>query len=43
MLKLLKKREFAKYYSANPKNIKDIKSIVQRVNLYLENYLKQND
>ena len=43
MLKLLKKREFTKYYSANPKNIKDIKSMVQRVNLYLENYLKHND
>ena len=38
MLKLLKKREFTKYYSINPRNIKDVKSMVQRINLYLENY-----
>ena len=43
MLKLLKKREFTKYYSINPRNIKDVKSMVQRINLYLENYLKHND
>ena len=39
MLKLLKKPEFTKFYATNPKNVKDIKSMVQRVNLYLENYL----
>ncbi len=43
MLKLLKKPEFTKYYSIKPKNIKDIKYMVQRVNLYLEKYLKLND
>ena len=36
MLKLLKKPYFTKYYSIKPKNIKDIKSMIQTVNQYLE-------
>ena len=39
MLKLLKKRYFSKYYSTRPKNINDIKIMVQRVNQYVEEYV----
>ena len=40
MLKLLKKPYFTKYYSSKPKNINDIKNMVEKVNQYLNNYLK---
>ena len=40
MLKLLKNPYFTKYYSSKPKNINDIKSMVEKVNQYLNNYLK---
>ena len=43
MLELLKKPYFAKYYSSSPKNIKDIKSMVEIVNQYLTKNLKVND
>ena len=43
LLELLKKQYFAKYYSISPKNIKDIKSMVERVNQYLVKDLKVND
>ncbi len=39
MLKLLKKPYFSKYYSSKPKNINDIKIMVQRVNQYVNKYL----
>ncbi len=38
MLKLLKKQYFQKYYTMRPKNINDIKIMVQRVNLYVDKY-----
>ena len=43
MLELLKKPHFAKYYSSSPKNIKDIKFMVEIVNQYLIKNLKVND
>tara|TARA_A100001011_G_scaffold166019_1_gene174678 strand:+ start:2184 stop:3356 length:1173 start_codon:yes stop_codon:yes gene_type:complete len=43
LLELLKKPYFAKYYSSSPKNIKDIKSMVEIVNQYLTKNLKVND
>ncbi len=43
MLELLKKPYFTKYYSSKPKNIKDIKSMVEIVNQYLIKNLKVND
>ena len=43
MLKLLKKPYFIKYYSSKPKNIKDIKSMVEIVNQYIIKNLKVND
>ena len=43
MLKLLKKPEFIKYYSSKPNNINEIRSMVEKVNQYLEGYLKIND
>ena len=43
MLELLKKPYFTKYYSSSPKNIKDIKSMVEIVNQYLIKELKVND
>ena len=41
MIKLLKKPYFSKYYSLKPKNINDIKTMVQRVNQYVDEYLKK--
>ena len=38
MLILLKKPYFTKFYSSKPKNINDIKIMVQKVNQYLDNY-----
>ena len=38
MLKLLKKSYFIKYYNSKPKNIRDIKLMVVRVNQYIEKY-----
>ena len=40
MLILLKKPYFKKYYQIEPKNIKDIKIMVEKTNQYLENFLK---
>jgi len=39
MIKLLKKPYFTKYYSTKPKNIKDIKIMVDRVNIYVNKHL----
>ena len=41
MIKLLKKPYFTKYYSAKPRNIKDIKIMVDRVNIYVNKYLSK--
>ncbi len=43
MLELLNKPYFIKYYSSKPKNIKDIKSMVEIVNQYIIKNLKLND
>ncbi len=43
MLELLKKPYLIKYYSSKPKNIKDIKSMVEIVNQYIIKNLKVND
>ncbi len=40
MLKLLKNPYFTKYYSKSPKNINDIKFMVEKVNRYINKYLK---
>ena len=40
MLKLLKKPYFTKYYSSRPKNINDVKLMVNKVKDYLNEYLK---
>ena len=39
MIRLLKKPYFSKYYSLRPKNINDIKTMVQRVNQYVDENL----
>ena len=39
MLKLLKKPYFTKYYSTKPRNINDIKIMVDRVNIYVNKHL----
>ena len=41
MIRFLKKPYFSKYYSSMPKNINDIKTMVQRVNQYVDEYLKK--
>ena len=41
MLKLLKKPYFVNYYFTSPKNINDIKFMVNKVNQYLDKYLKK--
>ena len=41
MIKLLKKPYFSKYYSLKPKNINDIKTMVQSVNQYVDEYLRK--
>ena len=43
MLKLLKKPYLKKYYSSKPRNINDIKIMVQKVNQYVDEYFKFND
>ena len=43
MLKLLKKPYFVNYYLTSPKNINDIKFMVNKVNQYLDKYLKTYD
>ncbi len=40
MLKMLKKTYFKKFYLVRPKNINEIKYMVQNVNQYLDKYLK---
>jgi len=40
MLELLKKPYFTKYYSSKPKNIKDIKIMVEKVDQYIDRYLR---
>ena len=39
MLKLLKKRYLAKFFNTSPKNINEIKLMVNKVNLYLKKYI----
>ena len=39
LLKLIKKPYFTKYYNSVPNNIKDIKNMVKKTTLYLNNYL----
>ena len=41
MIKLIKKPYFTKFYSTKPKNIKDIKIMVDRVNIYVNKYLSK--
>ena len=43
MLKLLKTPFLNKYYSSRPKNINDIKFMVQKVNQYVDEYFKSNE
>ena len=43
MLKLLKKPYLNKYFSSKPKNINDIKIMVQKVNRYVDKYFQNND
>jgi 1-deoxy-D-xylulose-5-phosphate reductoisomerase len=40
LIKLLKTPYFTKYYSKKPKDINDIKNMVIKVNLYLDEYLQ---
>ena len=42
MLKLLQKKFFKKYYSSKPKNINDIKTMVQMVNHYVDEHYENN-
>ncbi len=42
MLKLLQKKFFIKYYSSKPKNINDIKTMVQMVNHYVDEHFENN-
>ncbi len=42
MVKLLKKPYFTKYYQVKPRNINDIKTMVKRVNQYVDEYFKVN-
>ena len=39
MLKLLKKRYLAKFFNTSPKNINEIKLMVNKVNSYLKKYI----
>ena len=41
MLKLIKSRYFSNYYNLSPNNINEIKIMVKKVNLYLDEYLKK--
>ncbi len=43
LLKLIKKPYFIQYYKSSPSNINDIKIMVKKVTIYLDNYLKKND
>ena len=43
ILKLLKKPYFTRYYQKSPKNINDIKSMVNKVEKYLHKFLKKNE
>ncbi len=43
MLKLLKKPYLMKFYKIKPRNINDIKIMVQRVDEYVNKYLKSNN
>ena len=43
MLKLLKKNYLTKYFNTSPKNINEIKLMVNNVEQYLIQYLKKND
>ena len=42
MLKLLKKPYLTKFFNTSPKNINEIKLMVNKVNLYLKKYLNKN-
>ena len=43
MLKLLKRPYLTKFFNTSPKNINEIKLMVNKVNLYLNKYLNKND
>ena len=43
MPKLLKKPYLMKFYKIKPRNINDIKIMVQRVDEYVNKYLKSNN
>ena len=43
MLILLKKPYFAKFYKTSPKNINDVKIMVKKVKVFLNDYFKKND
>ena len=43
MLLLLKNRNLSQFFDLKPKNIDDIKSMVERTNQYVEKYLKHNE
>ena len=43
MLSLIKEPYLSKFFDLKPKNIDDIKSMVERTNQYVEKYLKHNE
>ncbi len=43
ILILLKKPYFTRFYNIRPKSVNEIKSMVQKTNFYIKNYLKIND
>ncbi len=43
LLKLIKKPYFTKHYKSSPNNINDIKIMVKKTSIYLNNYLKNNE
>ena len=42
-MKKLKKPYFSRYYGKSPKNLNEIKNMVNKVKKYLHNYLKLNE
>ena len=43
LIKLVKKPYFTRYYKKNPKNIFDVKIMLNKVNNYLDNYFKKHE
>ena len=43
LLKLLKKPYLSRHFNKSPKNINEIKTMVNKVKIYLHNYLKLNE